>query len=297
MEPQTNYEEHEAARLFPMMEETALQQLADDIRANGLIEPIVLHDSKILDGRNRLAACQLAGVTPRFETASLNGTLPTVWVISKNLNRRHLTISQRAAIAAEAFPLIQRDTLAKQKAAGERGKEYGKQGGRGHRKPLTANSPEGVSARESREARGEARFIAGQAMQVGARTVQTARVVKRESPELFERVKRGELALHTAERQIEKQKLEKHRSTAPVRRENITGRQKVRDNAAKERMVSGLSQMRGLARGLLGLKPDSLIRALPSEEVRTWIGMANEIARQLHTFSKALKEGAGHEEA
>jgi hypothetical protein len=41
-------------------------QPADDIRQNGLVEPVALLDGLVLDGRNRLRACEIAGVEPRF---------------------------------------------------------------------------------------------------------------------------------------------------------------------------------------------------------------------------------------
>ena len=44
---------HEIANAFPMMPESELQALADDIAANGLQEMIVEYEGKILDGRNR----------------------------------------------------------------------------------------------------------------------------------------------------------------------------------------------------------------------------------------------------
>jgi len=64
---------------------------------------------KVLDGRNRLEACRLVGVEPKFEY--LNGEIesPTLYVVSRNLHRRHLTSSQRAAIAAEMLPLLQKE--------------------------------------------------------------------------------------------------------------------------------------------------------------------------------------------
>ena len=59
---------HPAAELFPPMDGTELKDLADDIKKNGLISPIVyIKGSGILDGRNRLAACRIAGITPRWE--------------------------------------------------------------------------------------------------------------------------------------------------------------------------------------------------------------------------------------
>ena len=89
---------HEAANIFPLLEGAELEALAADIKEHGLIEPVHLYQSKILDGRNRYLACQKAGVQPRF--VDYAGDDPFRFVISLNLKRRHLNESQRAVIAA-----------------------------------------------------------------------------------------------------------------------------------------------------------------------------------------------------
>ena len=61
-----NYEYHELANLFPLMDESQYSDLVADIKENGLVESIVLHEGKILDGRNRYNACNDAGVEPNF---------------------------------------------------------------------------------------------------------------------------------------------------------------------------------------------------------------------------------------
>jgi len=96
----SSLEAHSAATLFPLLEGEELQDLAEDIRRNGLDQSIVLHEGKVLDGRNRLRACEIAGVEPRFTQWEGTGD-PTDWVVSTNLHRRHLTTSQRALIAVE----------------------------------------------------------------------------------------------------------------------------------------------------------------------------------------------------
>lgn len=89
---------HPLADLFPMMDGQAFEDLVDDIRKNGLREPIVLLDNKIIDGRNRYKAYQEAGVEPKFE--HYNGNDPAAFVVSMNLRRRHLKEGSRAMIAA-----------------------------------------------------------------------------------------------------------------------------------------------------------------------------------------------------
>ena len=54
---------HPVAELFPMMTDEELSDLAADIQANGLIHPIVVDKAGVLiDGRNRLRACEIAGI-------------------------------------------------------------------------------------------------------------------------------------------------------------------------------------------------------------------------------------------
>jgi len=98
------FESHPAADLFPMMTHSDLETLAADIEANGLMVPIVLHDGLILDGRNRLQACEIADIVPSLIKWEGTGD-PTQWVVSQNLHRRHLTESQRAMVAARLATL------------------------------------------------------------------------------------------------------------------------------------------------------------------------------------------------
>src|SRR5262249_50226484 len=84
---------HPVADMFPLMEGEEFDALGADIKANGLVEDIVLYEGMILDGRHRYRACLAAGVEPRF--TDYRGDDPTAYVMSANIRRRHLNAEQR----------------------------------------------------------------------------------------------------------------------------------------------------------------------------------------------------------
>jgi hypothetical protein len=89
---------HPLADIFPALDDDALLALAQDIGAHGLRDNIVLYQGKILDGRCRYRACEIAGVIP--SVTQYAGDNPLAFVVSRNLHRRHLNESQRAMVAA-----------------------------------------------------------------------------------------------------------------------------------------------------------------------------------------------------
>jgi N6-adenosine-specific RNA methylase IME4 len=94
---------HPIAELFPLMEGAEFEALVESIRQNGLREPILrLPDGRIIDGRNRLRACEIAGVEPRYTlyTGDEGDSLLRL-ILDLNLHRRHLSESQRAMVAAK----------------------------------------------------------------------------------------------------------------------------------------------------------------------------------------------------
>jgi ParB-like chromosome segregation protein Spo0J len=92
---------HPAADLFPLLEGAELKTLANDIKERGLVEPVWVMEQDgetlLLDGRNRVAACQLAGVAVKTQT--YDGSDPIGFVVALNIMRRHLTAGQRGFIA------------------------------------------------------------------------------------------------------------------------------------------------------------------------------------------------------
>lgn len=89
-------ERHALSAVMGDMPEGEFFELADDIIINGQKDAAVLFEGKVLDGWHRYQACVLKGVSCR--AIEYQGDNPVAFVKSKNLNRRNLTPSQRAAI-------------------------------------------------------------------------------------------------------------------------------------------------------------------------------------------------------
>lgn len=95
---------HPAAAVFPMLSDDELRDLAEDIKANGQILPIVLDKTgAIVDGRNRFAACKLAGVEPTFITFDGDDEAVVAYILSLNVYRRNMTEGQKAIATVRAI--------------------------------------------------------------------------------------------------------------------------------------------------------------------------------------------------
>jgi hypothetical protein len=93
------FEQHPLSSAFPPMSPEAFKDLIDDIDQNGVREKIVVYEGKILDGWHRYSAClELNVLKPPM--VEFEGDNPKVFVLSKNLHRRHMTPSERAMAVA-----------------------------------------------------------------------------------------------------------------------------------------------------------------------------------------------------
>src|SRR5262249_1124652 len=100
-----NYQFHPLADVLPLTEGLDYDRLVASVRELGLLNPITLHDGRILDGRNRYRACQATGVDPVY--VPFTGDDPVAFVIAQNLERRHLGPSERAMVGARPPTLRQ----------------------------------------------------------------------------------------------------------------------------------------------------------------------------------------------
>jgi len=96
--PVWNGEWHPFAERFPMLSEEELRDLAESIKETGQIHPCVMTTEGLgLDGRNRVAACRIAGVEPEWTVSTAN---PAGLIVAANVRHRHLSLGQRAMATA-----------------------------------------------------------------------------------------------------------------------------------------------------------------------------------------------------
>jgi hypothetical protein len=193
---------HPVCHFFPQMQPDEYRSLVEDIAKNGQINPIWTYKGQIIDGRHRYRACFQMGIAPRFQEWTGEGSL-TAFVVSLNLHRRNLSISQRAAIAVDVKQQLEVETREKLKADAKRGghakaaKAKATAGNNDDSCPLP-NSVKGTEDEPARDSTAEAAKLAD----VGKSAVADAVAIKKADPELFEAVKAGNKTVNAAKQEI-----------------------------------------------------------------------------------------------
>lgn len=164
---------HPLANLFPLMAPADFEQLVADIRVHGLREPIDRWEGQILEGRHRYLACQRAGVAPRYREFIGTPQEALDYVVSKNLHRRHLTVSQWAVIALDIEAELAREAEARMKAG-------------------KAPDP------GAKVSQGRAADQAAKSVGVSATYVKQLKRVQKDAPELVVAVRAGGMAVQQA---------------------------------------------------------------------------------------------------
>lgn len=168
---------HEYADIFPMMDKKEYSDLKNDIKQNGLMEPVITLGGLILDGRNRFRACEELGIKPT--TKEFDGEDALQYVMSTNLQRRNLNQSQKAMI-------------------GRRWKvHYAKINPQGSRNDLTSGTSS-TSDDESNKNRDKAGEVAG----VSGRYIDMAEEVISKRPEMEDKIMNGEVKIKQVIRDI-----------------------------------------------------------------------------------------------
>jgi len=164
---------HELSGIFPMMDDPALDELAESIRQHGLQVPICTYKGSILDGRNRYRAARKAGFRlDSYHWREYLGEDPLGFVVSQNLDRRHLTTDQRVQIGLKLVEMYKEAAAQRMKA--------------GTLAPNGAKVSEQVAV----------------AVNVSSRTLERAIEVERKAPDLAEQVQAGTLSGSQAHKQL-----------------------------------------------------------------------------------------------
>ena len=156
---------HPAAKLLPMMTPTEFDELVEDIRKHGQREHIWVHNSQIIDGRNRFKACRELGIDPKFREWDGEGDL-VEFVTSMNVKRRHLNTGQRVFSALN----------------------------------ILAHYEQQVAEGKEIFPSGQLRDHAGKLMGVSGRYVSDARRIRDEAPELEDKVLTADMSFAEARR-------------------------------------------------------------------------------------------------
>ncbi len=209
---------HPACDILPMMTDTEFAELKADIEANGLQEPVVFLMDLLLDGRNRWLACEALGIKPkRTVLKEVDVPSPVQWVLSRNVNRRHLSSSQRSVVAAKAMPMVEGEARRRKIEGNRAGGRKSKRGSatkstaKNENTKLVAKVPPTFSVKadlsvttpEKKPREPKTRDVVAKAVGVSGRSVQKAKVViEGGSKDLVASVESGELTVSLAQKLV-----------------------------------------------------------------------------------------------
>lgn len=270
---------HPAAQLFPMMPDAELEALADDIRKNGLNNPIV-HDGDVLfDGRNREKACELAGVAPRYQQWDGEGGSPVSFILSQNLARRHLTSGQRAIIANQSRPLYAAEAKASKQAATRRANLMRQEA------TLPRDYETTYEYKEQGQRRAETAALAAASTGVAPSAVYDAARLGREAPDLLAEVQAGTRSLESGMVDLKK-RLEGKPLTVAL---PVTMRQMQLAEASRHRVERVVGICNALANSDV-LKVELAATVATDEEIKGWDASFLEAMSALRKLRERVKE-------
>lgn len=250
---------HPLAELFPDLSASEFSEMVQSIKDDGLDEPIVVSDGKILDGRHRYKACLKAGVNPT--TVAYDGA-KTPEAIAKfvwraNGVRRHLTASQRSMIAAKM-------------ANAPRGDQ--------------SNTPIGVLTQGQ----------AAEAVGASLREVQrAARVLKDAAPEVAEAVTNGEVTVTDAAAIAEAPKPAQRKAVKQVKSgkaKTLKAALEPHERGGKQKNDPRLFERLRSDIGKLARSIDDLNRAMPADKFRRAMhGHCDGLLGSLKDWQRAVR--------
>ena len=165
------------------------QRLEKSILTEGVREPIITWNDTIIDGHNRYNICQKHGIDcPHVERAFESRDAAKIWICENQLGRRNLEPGQKAALGIERNEAEIREKARLRKFAGKK-------------IDLRVHGPEGTVSEK-----GTTNEIIAKQVGVSEATVKRVLGVKRKDPELYEKVRSGEVTAREAYRKVTDEK-------------------------------------------------------------------------------------------
>jgi len=200
-----SYEIDPLALVVPASTEKELAALADSIVAHGQMQPAVLRDGRILDGRSRDIVCKRLG-RPLLTTPLPEGVNPVEYVVAANLHRRQLSAAQRAVVAAKLIPFYSAEAAKRKQVLS------------GTRANVDGSQPQVTEIVPGPDQCGEAREKAAKSTGSNPKYVSDLLKILREAPELFKEVESAAMSIPKAMRMLEKQREQRdEKQGSPVR--------------------------------------------------------------------------------
>lgn len=116
------YAVHPAAAVFPLIEGDEFEHLCESIRTHGVQHPAVVRGNELIDGRNRMRACEALraqgweGFCPVVEWKE-DGRNVAEWIWDTNALRRHMSDDGMVLASAAIWPLIAKENEARREAS------------------------------------------------------------------------------------------------------------------------------------------------------------------------------------
>lgn len=259
---------HEISSYLPLLEGEDFNALVEDIKQFGQIEPAILFEGRIIDGRNRYRACKKLGITLKtreWKPSETTGMTPLQFVISENIIRRHLNTAQKSEIGL--LLLEEEEKLAEKRS---------KAGIKIEEQIQTGKLPVGSKVGESRE-------IVGKKVRVSAKTISRAKKIKeiakedKKIAEDWEKAKRGESSVGAVYEEVKKKEfiesldktepevkkaIEEKRITSKEAKEVIALPKELKNAVIKPRSKITLKEAKEVAK-----LPEDMIKGVAREEI------------------------------
>lgn len=202
--------QHRYGKLFPSLGMEERAELTNSIASKGLLHAVTLFENRVLDGWHRYTSCIAAGVKPKM--VQFEGTEQEAldYVVTENIERRHLRPVQRVKIGKEKLKI--ETGLAKERRIATQGR------------PKKTDRPRAASYEKSTAAARVAKQVG-----VSARTMERSIAIdKRVIPAVKKAVDSGRMSLREGER-VAKLKPSKQASIVKLEKTERIAKEKPED--------------------------------------------------------------------